>query len=144
MAIILKKRKLLSFAVKSAVGGYAIAVIISIIFMKLYGSQIIANSVALFHETSPGVSFDKFNFEWPVHYLLILALPTSVYWFLLGRFAYKKYGQPNWRYSLLSPIVYFVFTFDIVFPFYILATAIGGLFAYSKGASETPSHITMQ
>jgi hypothetical protein len=136
------KWKLIALIILSAVIAYIVSAGIGIVLMEIYGKHVYTNALAEFLNSTSGTSADEFNFEWPLHYLLIHSAIFSIAWLFFGAFAFRKYGYPYWRYSLLSPVVYFLLTFDFVFPLYVLAIGFGGIVMYSKSASSGTNHIT--
>ena len=120
-----------------------VAIGVGVLLAETYGKSVFSNALINHLQSSTWATTDNFNFEWPWHYLVFQGVIFSVFWFLLGIFAFKKFGHPYWRYSLLTPILYFLLTFDIAFAVYVLVVGAGGLFAYSKKASVQPSSVAL-
>jgi hypothetical protein len=131
------KKKITIFVVCSALFSKVFILCIAFLQAKLLGERLIRQGLVE-HMNSSTPTFiatgDNFNFEWPWYYILLTCLIFSIFWYFLGRVAFKKFGQPYWRYSLFAPAVYFLLSFDIGSVFYMLVVAVGGFSAYSSSA----------
>ena len=124
------KRKLLLFIALATVVSIVVQNLIWGVCFELIGESIFADYFNVYLKA--GGDPDSFVINWPWYYILINSLFYSIFWFFLGRVAYKIFAIPYWRYSLLVPVLYFLLSYDLTFVIYLLITLVGGVSAYSR------------
>jgi hypothetical protein len=136
------KKEITVFVVCSALFAKVFILCVAFLQAKLLGEHLIKQGL-IEHLQSSTPTFiatgDNFNFEWPWYYILLTCLIFSIFWYFLGKMAFKKFGQPYWRYSLFSPAVYFLLSFDMGALFYMLVIAFGGLSVYKSSPPASQS-----
>lgn len=125
-------RKLLQFIVLSLVASIIVKNLIGVAIMEVIGKGMIVSSLKA--HVAIGGDPDAFVMSWPWYYLLVNCFVFSIFWFFLGRIAYKKFEVPSWRFVLIVSVLYFFLSFDITFVLYLLVTLLGGFSIYAKSA----------
>jgi len=132
------RRNLLIFIILTLIISIIVKNLIGVANMQLIGKSILVNTLKTYIES--GGDPDAFVMNWPWYYILINCFVFSIFWFLLGRIAYRKFKLPYWRFAMIVPVLYFFLSFDVTFIFYLLATLVGGVSEYAR-SNATPQAI---